>query len=67
MMFSNASGSVSRPRKVRLGWNARSEIGGSAIWPPAIWTFCDRTLASRSAAVRPNSAILSGSSHSRME
>ena len=55
------------PVKARLGEKARSAIGGSAIWPPVICRFCARIAASTSPAVMPSVAILSGSSHSRIE
>ena len=66
-MFSNSSGSVSRPRtdeRICLTWP--STAGGWPIWPSATCTFCSRMALTTSVTVRLRDASLSGSSQIRM-
>src|SRR3982074_2820622 len=52
-MSSNCFWSFRRPVKGRLGWNARSAIGGSPICPPLIRRLCARLRAATLHARRP--------------
>ncbi len=66
-MSLKSSGRLSRPSKIRFGWNAWFVIGACATTPPASCVFCARTAAIRSAGLRPNDATRSGSSQMRIE
>jgi hypothetical protein len=67
MMSSNSRGSESRPTARTLTWKVwPGGAGCCPTWPAATCTFCSRSAATTSEAVRPRAATRTGSSHSRM-
>ena len=68
MICLNCSTSSSRPRVLRVYWNACPGRAGSCpSWPAATCTFCSRIASTTSGTVRLFAASRSGSSQARIE